>query len=122
MGGVQINFLFKEARNKMKSIYKKAYLAIAAVLLSGGVGMAQTSTTTVNFASPTCSSAATCGVGGGTNQLFEVSGSSVFFQEQVTINGQLLNHMIIRSAPDQSTGSVFTQESFTPGGAIQGAT
>ncbi|MDC4225638.1 MAG: hypothetical protein MPW15_15680 [Candidatus Manganitrophus sp.] len=30
--------------------------------------------------------------------------------------------MIVRSKPDPATGSVFNQESFTPGGAIQGAT
>lgn len=104
----------------MKSIYKKTYLAVAGVLLSAGFAMAQT--TTVNFASPTCNSAATCGLAGGTNRLTEVSGDNFFFQEQIVINGKLLNHMIVRGKPDPATGSVFQQESFTPGGAIQGAT
>lgn len=104
----------------MRSIYKKTYLALAGVLLSAGFAMAQTST--VNFSSPTCTTADTCGIAGGTNRLTETSGTSFFFQEQVTIGGKLLNHMIVRSKPDPSTGSVFMQESFTPGGAIQGAT
>lgn len=104
----------------MKSIYKKTCLAMAGVLLSAGFAMAQTST--VNFASPTCSTADTCGLAGGTNRLTESSGDSFFFQEQLVLNGKLMNHMIVRSKPDAATGSVFSQESFTPGGAIQGAT
>lgn len=104
----------------MKSIYKKTYLALAGVLLSAGFAMAQT--TTVNFANPTCNTAATCGLAGGINRLTEVSGDSFFFQEAVVINGKQLNHTIVRSKPDAATGSVFMQESFTPGGAIQGAT
>lgn len=104
----------------MRSIYKKTTLVMAGVLLSAGFAMAQT--TTVNFASPTCNTADTCGLAGGTNRLTEVSGDNFFFQEQVTLNGKLLNHMIVRSKPDSSTGSVFIQETFTPGGAIQGAT
>ncbi|MDC4225637.1 MAG: hypothetical protein MPW15_15675 [Candidatus Manganitrophus sp.] len=63
----------------MRSIYKKTSLAMAGVLLSAGFAMAQT--TTVNFASPTCNSAATCGLAGGTNRLTEVSGDNFFFQE-----------------------------------------
>jgi|GEM_PF-4428226 len=104
----------------MKSIYKKTYLAVAGVLLSAGFAMAQTST--VNFAPPTCTTADTCGLSGGTNRLLESSGDSFFFQEQLTLNGKLINHMIVRSKPDATTGAVFQQESFTPGGAIQGAT
>ncbi|MBI3803168.1 MAG: hypothetical protein HY282_05335 [Nitrospirae bacterium] len=104
----------------MKSIYKKTYLALAGVLLSAGFAMAQT--TTVNFSSPTCTTAATCGLAGGTNQMIESSGDSFFFQEAVIINGKQLNHMIVRSKPDASTGSVFSQETFTPGGVVQGAT
>lgn len=104
----------------MRSIYKKTTLAIAGVLLSAGFAMAQT--TTVNFASPTCNTAATCGLPNGTNRLTEVSGDNFFFQEQVILNGKLLNHMIVRSKPDSSTDSVFIQETFTPGGAIQGST
>lgn len=104
----------------MRSIYKKTYLAMAGVLLSAGFAMAQT--TTVNFASPTCNTAATCGLAGGTNRLTEVSGDNFFFQEAIVINGRQLNHMIVRSKPDPADGSVFIQETFTPGGAIQGAT
>jgi hypothetical protein len=104
----------------MKPIYKKTVLAMAGVLLSAGFAMAQT--TTVNFANPTCNTAATCGLAGGTNRLTEVSGDNFFFQEAIVINGKQLNHTIVRSKPDPSTGSVFMQETFTPGGAIQGAT
>ncbi len=93
---------------------------MAAVLLSAGFAMAQTST--VNFANPTCNTAATCGLAGGTNRLTEVSGDNFFFQEAIVINGKQLNHTIVRSKPDPATGSVFQQETFTPGGAIQGAT
>jgi hypothetical protein len=104
----------------MKPIYKKTALALAGVLLSAGFAMAQT--TTVNFASPTCNTAATCGLAGGTNRLTEISGDNFFFQEAIVINGRQLNHTIVRSKPDAATGSVFMQETFTPGGAIQGAT
>jgi hypothetical protein len=34
----------------------------------------------------------------------------------------LLNHTIVRGVPDGAGGSSFSQESFTPGGAVQGAT
>ncbi len=88
------------------------------VLLSAGMAEAQTTT----FNDGTCNSQATCGVTGGTNRLFENTGDNVFFQEQVSIGGQLLNHMIIRSKPDGSAGSEFIQETFTPGGAVTGAT
>jgi len=104
----------------MKSIYKKTTLAMAGVLLSAGFAMAQT--TTVNFASPTCNSAATCGLPNGTNRLTEVSGDNFFFQEAVVINGRQLNHTIVRSKADSGDGSIFVQETFTPGGAIQGST
>lgn len=103
----------------MRSIYKKTALAVAGVLLSAGFAMAQT--TTVNFASPTCNSADTCGLAGGTNRLTEVSGDNFFFQEAIIINGKEFNHMIVRSKPDAETGSVFMQETFTPGSAIQGS-
>lgn len=110
----------------MRSIYKITTLAIAGILLSAGLAMAQTNT--VKFFNPnlaTCQ-ALECGppgaLPGGTNRLTETSGSSFFLQEQVTIGGKLLNHTIVQSKPDPSTGSVFVQESFTPGGAIQGAT
>ncbi|MFQ5587200.1 MAG: hypothetical protein ACE5F7_00030 [Nitrospiria bacterium] len=89
------------------------------ILFSAGMVEAQTTT---SFNDGTCASQAACGLAGGTNRLFEAIGDNVFFQEQVTIGGQLLNHMIIRSKPDGSTGSEFIQETFTPGGAVTGAT
>lgn len=95
-------------------------LAIGVISLTSGLAFAQTST--VNFNNGTCSTLDTCGITGGTNRLIESSGSNFFFQEQVILNGKLLNHTIVRGTPDGSTGSTFAQESFTPGGAVQGAT
>lgn len=107
-------------------LFTQGSLILAGILLSAGVSLAQTQTNTFNFAPPNCADAGTCGVAGGTNRLIESVGTEFFFQEQVAIqeNGteKLLNHMIIRSKPDGSNGSTFVQETFTPGGAIQGAT
>lgn len=104
----------------MKSFYRSMVLAMGVISLTSGLAFAQTST--VNFNNGTCSTLDTCGIAGGTNRLIESSGSNFFFQEQVVLNGKLLNHTIVRGTPDGSTGSSFTQESFTPGGAVQGAT
>ncbi len=101
----------------MKSIMNVLGIVSIGIMLSVGLGEAQTT----SFNDGTCTTASTCGLGG-TNQLFDISGSDVFFQESVTIGGQVLNHMIIRSAPDSGAGSVFEQETFTPGGAVTGAT
>ncbi len=104
----------------MKSFSRMMVLAMGVTFLTSGLALAQTST--VNFNNGTCTSVETCGVGGGTNQLIEQSGSNFFFQEQVVIGGKLLNHTIVRGAPDGATGSAFSQETFTPGGAVQSAT
>lgn len=110
----------------MRSIYKLTISSIAGILLSAGFAMAQTST--VNFFNPNnfICQALECGppgaLPGGTNRLVETSGENYFLQESIVINGKQLNHTIVRSRPDPSNGSVFVQESFTPGGAIQGAT
>ena len=95
-------------------------LAVGVISLTSGLVFAQTST--VNFNNGTCTTLDTCGITGGTNRLIEQSGSNFFFQEQIVLNGQLLNHTIVRGTPDGTTGSSFSQESFTPGGAVQGAT
>ncbi len=102
----------------MKSKFKILGVLSLGILLSAGMVEAQTT----SFNDGTCNSQATCGITGGTNRLFESVGDSTFFQEQVVIGTELLNHMIIRSKPDGSTGSEFIQETFTPGGAITGAT
>src|SRR5581483_8912075 len=104
----------------MKSFYRSMVLAIGVISLTSGLAFAQT--TTVNFNNGTCTTLDTCGITGGTNRLIEQSGSNFFFQEQIVLNGKLLNHTIVRGTPDGTTGSSFSQESFTPGGAIQGAT
>jgi len=104
----------------MKSFYRSMVLAVGVISLTSGLVFAQTST--VNFNNGTCTTLDTCGITGGTNRLIEQSGSNFFFQEQIVLNGQLLNHTIVRGTPDGTTGSSFSQESFTPGGAVQGAT
>lgn len=104
----------------MKSFYRSMIFAIGVISLTSGWAFAQTST--VNFNNGACATLDTCGIAGGTNRLIESSGSNFFFQEQVVLNGKLLNHTIVRGTPDGATGSSFTQESFTPGGAVQGAT
>src|SRR3569832_113198 len=102
----------------MKSFYKSLILGMGGVLLLSGLAMAQTT----RFNDGTCATLDTCGLSGGTNRLIEQSGSNFFFQEQVVIGGKLLNHTIVRGIPDGATGSSFSQETFTPGGAVQGAT
>lgn len=106
---------------KMRPIYKLT-TAIAGILLSAGFAMAQTATVNFSNSGNVICQAIGCGLPNGTNRLIETSGDNFFFQEQVNINGRVLNHMIIRSKPDPSDGSIFIQETFTPGGAIQGAT
>lgn len=101
----------------MRSFYRSTVLAIGMMLVISGLAMAQTTT----FKSG-CTTADACGIAGGTNRLIESSGDNFFFQEQVVIGGKLLNHMIVRGKPDGTAGSTFSQETFTPGGAIEGAT
>lgn len=104
----------------MKSFYQSMVLAIGVLFLLSGLALAQTST--VNFNNGSCTTVETCGLAGGTNRLIESSGDNFFFQEQIVLNGKMLNHTIVRGKPDGSTGAAFSQETFTPGGAIQGAT
>ena len=104
----------------MKAFYRSMVLAVGIFFLLSGLALAQTST--VNFNNGSCATVETCGITGGTNRLIEQSGSNFFFQEQVVIAGKLLNHTIVRGTPDGSAGSSFSQETFTPGGAVQGAT
>lgn len=101
----------------MKSIMNVLGIVSIGIILSATMGEAQT----VSFNDGTCDSKNTCSLGGG-NEIFDSNGTDLFFQESITIDNVLMNHMIIRSKPDSGSGSIFEQETFTPGGAITGST